>query len=38
MYVLEVMDNAGNGKNYPDPQSQTPYHVVELDRSGQPDE
>lgn len=32
MYYFEVMDNAGNGKIYPDFEKQTPYIVVKLER------
>jgi hypothetical protein len=31
MYLFEVMDNAGNGKIYPDLAKQTPYVVVKVD-------
>jgi hypothetical protein len=30
MYLFEVMDNAGNGKIYPDLEQETPYVVVNL--------
>jgi hypothetical protein len=30
MYLFEVMDNAGNGKIYPDLDKETPYVVVNL--------
>jgi hypothetical protein len=32
MYYFEVMDNAGNGKIYPDFEKETPYVVVKLER------
>ncbi len=32
MYYFEVMDNAGNGKIYPDFEKETPYIVVKLQR------
>jgi hypothetical protein len=32
MYFFEVMDNAGNGKIYPDFEKETPYVVVRLNR------
>jgi len=32
MYYFEVMDNAGNGKVYPDFEKETPYIVVKLQR------
>jgi len=32
MYFFEVMDNAGNGKIYPDFEKETPYVVVKLQR------
>ncbi|MCX6633675.1 MAG: hypothetical protein NT090_01050, partial [Acidobacteria bacterium] len=32
MYLIEVMDNAGNGKIYPDLEVETPYVVVKLAR------
>lgn len=32
MYYFEVMDNAGNGKIYPDFEKETPYVVVKLAR------
>jgi len=32
MYLIEVMDNNGNGAIYPDMEKETPYIVVELDR------
>ena len=32
MYYVEVMDNAGNGKIYPDFEKETPYVVVKLER------
>jgi hypothetical protein len=32
MYLIEVMDNAGNGKIYPDLERETPYLVVRLRR------
>ena len=32
MYLFEVMDNAGNGKIYPDLEQETPYIVVKLQR------
>lgn len=31
MYLFEVMDNAGNGKIYPDLERETPYIVVKLE-------
>jgi hypothetical protein len=33
MYFIEVMDNAGNGRIYPELEKETPYVVVKLDRS-----
>jgi hypothetical protein len=30
MYLIEVMDNQGNGKIYPDMNKETPYVVVHL--------
>lgn len=35
MYFIELMDTAGNGRIYPDLDSETPYIVVELDRPEQ---
>ena len=32
MYLIEVMDNQGNGRIYPDIEKETPYVVVELQR------
>jgi hypothetical protein len=32
MYLIEVMDNNGNGAIYPDLERETPYVVVKLDR------
>lgn len=32
MYLIEVMDNNGNGTIYPDMEQQAPYIVVRLDR------
>ena len=32
MYFIEVMDNNGNGKIYPDFNKATPYVIVTLDR------
>ena len=32
MYFIEVMDNRGNGKIYPDMERETPYVVVKLSR------
>ena len=32
MYFIEVMDNRGNGKIYPDVERETPYVVVRLSR------
>jgi hypothetical protein len=32
MYLIEVMDNNGNGAIYPDMEKETPYIVVKLDR------
>jgi hypothetical protein len=32
MYLIEVMDNNGNGAIYPEMEKETPYIVVELDR------
>jgi dienelactone hydrolase len=34
MYFIEVIDNRGNGKIYPDLEKETPYVVVKLQRSG----
>ncbi len=33
MYLFEVMDNAGNGKIYPDLAKETPYIIVNVDHS-----
>jgi hypothetical protein len=33
MYFIELMDCDGNGRNYPDFEVETPYVVVELERS-----
>jgi hypothetical protein len=30
MYMFEVMDNAGNGRIYPDLSQETPYVVVKI--------
>ena len=35
MYLIEVMDNCGNGKIYPDLEVETPYVVVQLDRESE---
>ena len=32
MYLIEVMDNSGNGAIYPDLEMETPYVVVPLER------
>jgi hypothetical protein len=32
MYLIEVMDNNGNGAIYPDMEEETPYIIVELNR------
>jgi len=32
MYLIEVMDNAGNGKIYPDLEVEAPYIIVRLER------
>jgi hypothetical protein len=32
MYLIEAVDNNGNGAIYPDMEKETPYVVVELDR------
>ncbi len=32
MYFIETMDNAGNGKQYPDFEIETPYVIVQLKR------
>ena len=32
MYLIEVMDNNGNAKIYPDMNKETPYRIVELIR------
>ena len=32
MYLIEVMDNNGNGAIYPNIEKETPYIVVKLDR------
>ena len=32
MYLIEVMDNCGNGNIYPDLETETPYVVVRLER------
>jgi hypothetical protein len=36
MYLFEVMDNAGNGKIYPDLERETPYVVVKVEEGGRP--
>jgi len=36
MYFIEVIDNRGNGKIYPDPEKETPYVVVRLQRGNVP--
>ena len=33
MYLIEVMDNQGNGRIHPDIERATPYVVVELERN-----
>ncbi|MEJ7767747.1 MAG: hypothetical protein WKF89_08035 [Chitinophagaceae bacterium] len=33
MYLIEIMDNKGNGKIYPDLNKETPYIVVKLNRN-----
>ncbi len=33
MYLIEVMDNCGNGKIYPDLEKEAPYIIVKLDRN-----
>jgi hypothetical protein len=33
MYLIEAMDNAGNGRISPDLEKETPYVVVHLDRA-----
>jgi hypothetical protein len=33
MYLIEVMDNAGNGRIHPDLEKETPYIVVRLERA-----
>ncbi len=37
MYLFEVMDNAGNGKIYPDLERETPYVVVNVHQGGRPE-
>ena len=32
MYLIEVMDRAGNGRIYPDLETETPYVIVKLER------
>jgi len=32
MYLIEVMDNNGNGAIYPDMETETPYVIVRLQR------
>jgi hypothetical protein len=32
MYLIEVMDECGNGKIYPDLEKEAPYIIVKLDR------
>jgi hypothetical protein len=32
MYLIEVMDNQGKGKIYPDMNKETPYVFVKVDR------
>jgi len=32
MYLIEVLDNCGNGKIYPDLETETPYVVVRMER------
>ncbi|TRX59221.1 hypothetical protein FNH22_11910 [Fulvivirga sp. M361] len=34
MYFIEVMDSKGNGRMYPDMETERPYVVVHLDRQG----
>src|SRR5262249_1715549 len=34
MYFIEVIDNRGNGKIYPDLEKETPYVIVKLQRGG----
>jgi len=36
MYFFEAMDRAGNGRIYPDFERETPYIIVELQRSQEP--
>jgi hypothetical protein len=33
MYLIEVMDNKGNGRIYPDLNKETPYVIVTLNRN-----
>ena len=35
MYLFEVMDNAGNGRIYPDLSKETPYTVVKVEPHSQ---
>ena len=35
MYFFEVMDNAGNGKIYPDIAKETPYIIAKVPRNSQ---
>jgi hypothetical protein len=32
MYFVEAIDNAGNGRNYPDLETTSPYVVVSVER------
>ncbi len=34
MYLIEIMDNKGNGAIYPDLNKETPYVVINLNRNG----
>jgi hypothetical protein len=33
MYLIEAIDNAGNGRIFPDLEKEAPYVVVHLDRA-----
>ena len=34
MYYIEIMDNNGNGRIYPDVNKETPYRIINLKRNG----
>jgi hypothetical protein len=35
MYFVEAIDTAGNGRNYPDLEKESPYVVVPVERAAQ---